>query len=437
MALSEIVSVAIQAGTVNPARRGFGIPLILAYHTVWSDTQVRRYTSMAGVAADFASSSMPYKAASAFFDQNPRPEAIKIGRLPSPGTGHIQAVDFTDHPTGSAITGSVVSPDGTTTAINVAWNTNIATTLAALDTALELISGLTVAVTSPTITITGGAPFGRMWHLSFPTGYVKDTTADWAYDIALANHADVDGDFFAVVVDNNSPKNMDKVARWCLSNQRICLFAPVYGKPSQFVSGEFTSGADYTALLANNNAIGLFTETARSEFKEARWAGKMLPLDPGSATWAFKTLSGAGADAWSDTERSTIDTTNKGNHFTREAGVNITRPGKCFGGEWIDVTIGLEWLKAQLEEEMFSLLINNPKIPYTDVGIGQIVAVVRGVLKVAEDRSVIDSGWQVTAKPAAEQTSADRLARTVRDVEFTARLAGAVHKIMISGTVTA
>lgn len=437
MALSEIVSVAIQAGTVNPARRGFGIPLILAYHTVWSNTQVRRYTSMAGVAADFASSSMPYKAASALFAQNPRPEAIKIGRLPAPASGHTQIIDFTDHPTGTAIVGSVTSPTDVVTPINVAWNTSIATTLAALETALEAISDLTATVTSPSISVVGGGALGRMWHFNFPTGYVRDTSADWGYEAALNAHRDLDGDFFAVITDNNSPKNMDKIARWCLSNQRICLFAPVYGKPAQFVTGEFTAGADYTALLANNNAIGLFTEAPRSEFKEARWAGRMLPTDPGSVTWAFKQLAGAGADAWTDTERSTIDTTNKGNHYTSEAGVSITRPGKCFGGEWIDVTIGLEWLKAQLEEELFSLLVNNPKIPYTDVGIGQIVAVVRGVLKTAEDRGVLDSGWQVTAKSAAEQTSADRLARIVRDVEFTARLAGAVHKITIAGTVTA
>ena len=225
MAISEIVSVSIQAGTVNPARRGFGVPLVLAYHTVWSDTQVRSYTSMSGVSADFASSSMPYKAATALFSQNPRPEKIKIGRLPAPLSGHTQIVDFSDHPTGTAITGSVVSPDGTVTAINVPWNTSIALTLPALETALELITNITATVTSPTITVAGGGTLGRMWHLSFPTGYVRDTTADWDYDDSLSLHRDVDGDFFAVIADNNSPKNMDKIARWCLSNQRICLFA--------------------------------------------------------------------------------------------------------------------------------------------------------------------------------------------------------------------
>jgi hypothetical protein len=38
---------------------------------------------------------------------------------------------------------------------------------------------------------------------------------------------------------------------------------------------------------------------------------------------------------------------------------------------------------------------------------------------------------------AAEQATADRAARIVRDLEFSAQLAGAVHTVNIAGTVTA
>src|SRR5690349_21573927 len=103
MALSEIVSVSIQAGTVNPARVGFGVPLILAYHTEWTGTEVRTYTSFSGVAEDFDSFSMPYLMAAAIFSQNPRPSKIKIGRLPAPSSDHTLVLDFTDHPSGEAV----------------------------------------------------------------------------------------------------------------------------------------------------------------------------------------------------------------------------------------------------------------------------------------------------------------------------------------------
>lgn len=440
MALSEIVTVSIQAGTTNPARRGFGIPLILAFHSKWAGTEVRSYTAFSQVAEDFPEThSMPYRMAAALFSQNPRPGTVKIGRLPAPATDHTLVLDFADHPTATAINLAVQEHDGTETAVSVPWNTNIATTLGDLDTALTALGGLDVTIASPLATV-ATTTNGEQTHVS-PTGttvcYVRETTADWDYDDSLTAHAVVDGDFYGVLIDSGSPKNMDKVARWALTNDRFAFFGPQYTKPAQFVTGEFSAGADFTALQANDSAAGLFTKASRSSCPEAAWVGLMFPLDPGSATWAYKTLEGVGADAWTTTERTTIDTTNHGNHYASEASVGITRPGKAFGGEWIDVTIGLAWLQARLEERLFSLLVNNPKIPYTDPGIALVVAEIRAQLQEAEARGVLASGWTVTAPLASAAAAADKAARILRDVEFTATLAGAVHTINLVGTVSA
>ncbi len=438
MALSEIIAVSIAAGTVSPSRRGFGIPLFLAYHTVWAGVAVRTYTSFAGVAADFASTSLPYKWAAAVFGQNPRPEKIKIGRLPAPASVHTTVLDFTDHVTGTAIAGSVTLPSGTATSIAVPWNTSIAGTLADLKTALDLLTGIgTCTLVSPVLTVPA-TNVGEMNHFSFSSagGDVRDTTADWAYDTSLTAHAAVDGDFYGVEIDCNSPKNIDKVARWTLANQRLAFFAPQYTKPSQFATGEFTAGADYTALLANNSAIGIITRASRLSFLEGAWSGDGFAREPGSATWAFKPLDGVGADAFTATERAAIEVY-KANHYTSEAGIAITRPGKAFGGEWIDVVIGLAWLTAAIETGLFALLVNNPKVPYTDAGFAMLVGEVRGALKQAEDRSILDSGWTVTILSVALQATADRAARIARSLEFSARLAGAVHKAIVNGTVTA
>lgn len=443
MALSEIVNVSIQAGTVNPARRGFGVPLLLMYHDAWATDEVREYTSFSSVASDFPADSATTRtvnlAAAAMFSQDPRPSSIKIGRLAAPQTGQATTIDITDMATNTAIQGTVTSPDGTATTIDVAWNTSKALTLADLDTALDAITDLTCAVpVGDTVTATADNP-GEQFYYSFTTDGVdvRDVTDDWDYDDRLTALLDVDAEFYAVIVENNSPKNMDKVARWCLANDRMCGFGAQYTKPAQFKSSEFTAGADYTALLANDSAWGLFTAEPRSTFKEAAWFSNMLPRDPGSATWAYKTLEGIGADTWTPAERATIEgSAHKANHYAAEANVGITRPGKAFGGEWIDVVRGLDWLKARLEERIFAALVNNPKIPYTDAGLAILVGEVRGQLQEAEDRGVIDSGWSVTITPAASQATADRAARIVRGLDFTARLAGAVHTVNIAGTVT-
>ena len=107
-----------------------------------------------------------------------------------------------------------------------------------------------------------------------------------------------------------------------------------------------------------------------------------------------------------------------------------------FGGEWIDVVRGLAWLEARLEERIFAALVNNPKIPYTDAGMTILVAEVKAQLQEAEDRGVLDSGWAVTITAVADQATADRASRIVRGLDFTARLAGAVHTVNIAGTVS-
>jgi hypothetical protein len=444
MALSEIVNVSIQAGTVNPARRGFGVPLIMAYHTAWAGSEVRTYSTFAGLAVDFPATTSGQRSvnlmAAQMFSQNPRPSTIKVGRLPTPGSNQAFTIDAGDMATGVDIVGSIVGPDGTATAINVTWNTSLALTLADLEAAIDAIVGLEATAASPLVTVVENVTAGEQFSLSFTTAGVdvKHTSSDWGYDTALTAAEVIDPEFYAVVIDENSPKNMDKVARWALTNDRLAAFGPQYTKPSQFTSAEFTSDpADHTALMANDSAFSLFTKEPRVTFKECAWLGDMLPRDPGSATWAFKTLDGVGADSMTSTERTLIEASaHKGNHYVAEAGVGITRPGKAHGGEWLDVVRGLDWLQARLEERLFSLLVNNPKIPYTDDGIAMVEAEVRAQLREAESRGLIDAGWTTTVLAAADQATADRAARILRDVEFQARLAGAIHSINVAGTIT-
>ena len=44
--------------------------------------------------------------------------------------------------------------------------------------------------------------------------------------------------------------------------------------------------------------------------------------------------------------------------------------GKTGGGEWIDVIRFRDWLQNDMQVRVVNLLIVNPKIPYTDNGIG-------------------------------------------------------------------
>ena len=69
------VQISLQTGGLT--QQGFGTAMILGYPTGWTERS-RTYSSITGVAADFAVSTPEYKAANAYFSQSPRPEQLVL-----------------------------------------------------------------------------------------------------------------------------------------------------------------------------------------------------------------------------------------------------------------------------------------------------------------------------------------------------------------------
>jgi hypothetical protein len=80
MGLESIVNVTITNTTASVSRQGFGVPLVLGYHTRFIE-RFRAYTTAAAMLTDgFTTSDFEYKAVSAIFAQNPRPVKVIVGR---------------------------------------------------------------------------------------------------------------------------------------------------------------------------------------------------------------------------------------------------------------------------------------------------------------------------------------------------------------------
>jgi hypothetical protein len=254
--------------------------------------------------------------------------------------------------------------------------------------------------------------------------------------------ANIDNSFFAVVIDCNSAKNVDKVARWAAANDKMAIFSPQVTRVQDWNSDRFTSAGDLTALVANNNAAILYTKDVHLEAKEMSWASKMLAFPAGEATWAFKNLNSTGTDSYTATEENLINDHDEnspvraGNFYKTEAGINITFPGKLCGGEYIDNFLAIERMKTTVQNRIFSLFANNKKVPYTTTGANMVAAEIRGALIEAERNGLIDSDWNVTILPVADQDPADRANRILRYAEFSCRLAGAIHNVRVIGSVT-
>lgn len=432
MSLSSIASVSIQAGTSQPSRRGFGTPLLLGYHTRFAGN-VRTYNSLSGMVSDgFTVNDPLYLMASAVFSQNPRPQQIKVGRLPEPtGVPHTVEIDVAGIASGETITMTVRSPDGTETDISVAFDTNSTTTATNLATALDAITGLAASSALSVVTADADNDGEIFFYQDLVNATILDVTGDWAYDTQLNAILNEDADFYGVAIDVNSDTNVADVAAWVSSNDRIAAFGPQTNDPA-----DYTSTADALMTGDNDRAFSIVKKTSREYFPECAALGAMLPFDPGSQTWSFKRLTGVPTDGWSASEITTIEADNS-NHYTSVAELPMLRNGVTHGGEFIDVQRGIDFIKYRLQEDIVAALANQRKIPFTDAGGQQIFQIIeRRLLDAAAKGIITADSIVITVPKVADILAADRAARHFSGVEFQATLQGAIHKVTILGTVS-
>jgi len=173
-----------------------------------------------------------------------------------------------------------------------------------------------------------------------------------------------------------------------------------------------------------------------ANFPEAAWLGGQLPKDPGSITWKFKTLTGITVDTLTSTEFGNIND-NYGNTYQVVGGVNmISSEATVVSGEYIDIIRGTDWLQVNMQADLFSLLVNSDKIPFTNAGGGAIEGVIRYWIDRAESSSVgllVLGGSAIDVPSVADIPVADRAARLFSGITFSGTYAGAVHKITING----
>lgn len=168
---------------------------------------------------------------------------------------------------------------------------------------------------------------------------------------------------------------------------------------------------------------------------ESGWPGETLPFDPGSQTWAYKTIAGVASYGLTSAQRTAALGKNC-NVYTATAGVNITEEGKVASGEYIDIIRGLDWLESTLQTNVFANLVNKRKIPFTDEGAATVETAVKSALSEGVENTLIAPGFIVTVPKISTVSAANKLARNLPDVKFSAILQGAIHSVEIAGTVT-
>jgi hypothetical protein len=196
-----------------------------------------------------------------------------------------------------------------------------------------------------------------------------------------------------------------------------------------------------TTLGASQPAATI-TFSTTDEWPDAAWIGRMFPKDPGKATWKFKTLTGVVSNGSISTKpfltTSELNTLfgKNGNAYNLVSGVNITENGTVGSGEYIDVIRGVDWLQARIQTLVFTPLVQLDKVPFTNAGIQIVVSQLKFALDEAVDIGLITEDYDVDYPDVDDVSDTDKAARLLPDVEFTATLAGAIHKTEINGVVS-
>jgi hypothetical protein len=436
--INSVASITISSSSRQPTRAGFGLPLVLTYHTVFPE-KIRFYSDLPSMEADgFALDSEAYLAAQAIFSQNPSCARIAVGRK-NAAVSFTSVLTILSADTGAHIRLKAIDDTGTVNQID--YTVPAASTTTTVATAVELLleavpgfatsssgADITVAATTPS---TGFKP--KLY--DFENCGAHETTADSDYDDELTLVASVDSSWFFIVTDTASPANAAKIAAWALSHDKMYFVAT---QSNLELDGTGTLGSDLKALT-NVNAVVMFHENVH-EYAGAAWVGMGAPRDPGSITWANKALLGVTAKELSATAE-TFLTADNINTYQPIAGLGATRPGVTAGGEWIDVVHGIYALKAAIQEAVWTVLANADKVPFTDAGLDMISGAILGAMKRFEGSQqqpglLIPGSSKVQMPLAKDISAADKRARRLVGVGFSANFAGAVHFVSLVGRLT-
>lgn len=183
-----------------------------------------------------------------------------------------------------------------------------------------------------------------------------------------------------------------------------------------------------------------------NKYENVAFVAKWLNYSSGSETSAFKALASVYPSELTTTEMKQIEAANL-NFFITVGNKNITMNGKVIAGEWADIIRFRDWLKNDMQLRVVNLFIVNPKVPYTDGGIGLVQNQMLASLKAGQDAGGIAEeefdedgnkipGYVTSVPRSSSLSDSEKASRKLTKCKFKARLAGAIHFAEITGSLT-
>lgn len=432
--IKDFIDIQITRNTRAVSRASFSIPCFIFTYAYYTD-RAREYSDLAGVAGDFGTDSPAYKAAQRFFGGQVTPAKIVIGRR-QPNQADVSVATVSNSTEYSmTINGNpyTYTSDSTATATEIAAGLIAAASTAQGVTFTDNGNGTFKVVntdSSVDFSFTGTGVSGYLTSNLLSVSFPESAIDSWPTAINAVQAAN--DSWYYLTTDEKSTGRILDIAEDIQAKDKI------YGVST---NDAYTLTNATDSIAAEMKARGLdhsfiMYSADAAKYPECALIGSQAQAVPGSNTWAFKSLAGIAPDRLTANQSANA---RNNNLITYEniGGVNVTTSGKTCGGEYIDVMVGISWTRSRMQEGIWFVLANSQKIPYTQAGISQIETQVRKVLAEGIRNGLYtDNPAPVVIVPDAATVDANlRASRTLDAITFEARLAGAIEKVIIRGTV--
>lgn len=318
---------------------------------------------------------------------------------------HTTALDYSITPVGAFNEGDKYSLDINGTTITATCDADssaaeIATALVALVDALPGVNA-TDDTGAFTLTQSGTEPLRLhgVDYSRFEVSVKSVVTGSVSDALNAAVLAEVD--FYGFVMDHEDDVSIAAAAAWAEANRKICILRT---KDADSVAG---NGVLDTLFSAGYHRTVLAVSTSDAARLDAASLGQFLSTQPGAWDLQFKQHPPIVADKFTTAQISAIKDKN-GMPYTRTSGVAFTDNGVAVSGRSLYVTRNVDWLQARFEQEVLTVLLENPVINIDLPGIAKFEAAYGRVLAEAERKNVILPGWTLTPPELDEISTADK-----------------------------
>jgi len=477
--VSRVVDVDVNFAPVAAPAAAFDTLLILGDSDVLTAGEgIRAYEAMEEVAADFTSTSPEFLAANLYFAQTPQPNTLFIGRwarTPTAGVligGPLSGAEQVMTSWNTITTGAFkIGVNGVApvdvTGLNFGGDTNLNAVAAKIDTAWaggtvewDAIRDRFVFTSSTT------GPTSAVSYMTAPTAgqdisaKLKGTqlTAERSSGGVAAEANPIDA---VIRVDGLGWYALTVAASVVLTDpQHMAIGAYIESTNEKHLYGITTSAATIldpanSADIASQLSLGDYTRTMVQYCNTNLYAiasifGRAFSTNfEGSnttITLKFKREPLVLPEFLTTTQANTLMAKRCNVYIGYNNDTSIYQEGVMSGPAYFDEIHGLDWLANRIQNDLWNLLYQSPKVPQTDSGIHGMLTrcesslsqgVTNGLIApgvwnapgfgILYDGAYLEKGWYSYADSVDNQSQAIREQRIAPLIQIAVKMAGAVH----------